>query len=667
TNDLLMPITTAEGTGLVHTAVSAGTEDFNLGRELGLPMISVINDDASYLAGFDFLSGKNAKENPRLILNCMEEKGFAFKVGKYTHRYPACWRCKTELVWKVTDEWYIAMDHTSPAASRGEPAFTLRERMKRVAKRINWIPEFGLKRELDWLDSMHDWLISKKNRYWGLALPIWECTKCGNFEVVGSKDELKEKTVEGWGKFEGKSPHKPQIDEIKIKCSKCGETVSRIEPVGNPWLDAGIVPFSTISGNNKSKPLYLTDREEWLKWYPVDFITESFPGQFKNWFYAMIAMSTVLEDREPFKSVLGFASLLAEDGRPMHKSWGNSIEFNEGADKIGVDVLRWMYVRQDPGQNLLFGYKAADETRRQFHLKLWNIYNFFVTYANLDGWKPKAYSVQPRLPDGQGTASRQNVLDRWILIRLEETIKTVTECLEKYDPYNSSGAIDKFVDDLSLWYIRRSRGRVGFGAEDENDKNEFYNTCYYVLTALSKILAPFNPFISEVICKNLTKKESVHLADWPGFKILSEEDTKILGEMQIVRNVVEKGHSLRKEGGLPVRRPLLSLATTYPQPLQDLQVLVKDEINVKDVFWGQKEDKLDTTITPQLEAEAKLRNLIRKIQGERKNKGLDLTQKIDLWNEWLPEDDKDAQWLIKKAQIRNISKGNFKVINVEKS
>ena len=659
TNNLIMPITTTEGTGLVHTAVSAGTEDFNLGRELGLPMIPVINDDASYLAGFDFLTGKNAKEDPRLILNYMEEKGFAFKIGKYTHRYPACWRCKTELVWKVTDEWYIAMDHTSPAASGGEPAFTLRERMKRVAKRINWIPEFGLKRELDWLDSMHDWLISKKNRYWGLALPIWECTKCGNFEVVGSKDELKKKTVEGWGKFEGKSPHKPQIDEIKIKCSKCGETVSRIEPVGDPWLDAGIVPFSTISGNNKSKPLYLTDREEWLKWYPVDFITESFPGQFKNWFYAMIAMSTVLEDREPFKSVLGFASLLAEDGRPMHKSWGNSIEFNEGADKIGVDVLRWMYIRQDPGQNLLFGYKAADETRRQFHLKLWNIYNFFVTYANLDGWKPKAYSVQR-------TASSQNVLDRWILIRLEETIEIVTECLEKYDPYNSSGAIDKFVDDLSLWYIRRSRGRVGFGTEDENDKNEFYNTCYCVLTELSKILAPFNPFISEVICKNLTKEESVHLADWPKAKILSEEDTQILGEMQIVRNVVEKGHSLRKEGGLPVRQPLLSLATTYPQPLQDLQVLVKDEINVKDVFWGRKEDKLDTTITPQLEAEAKLRDLIRKIQGERRNMSMDLTQKVDLLNEWLPKNSKDTQWLMKKAQIRNISIGKFKVTNVQK-
>jgi isoleucyl-tRNA synthetase len=396
TIDLIMPITTTEGTGMVHTAVSAGTEDFKLGRELGLPMIPVINDDASYIEGFNELSGQNAKWHPRIILDIMEEKGYAFKIEKYAHRYPACWRCKTELVWKVTDEWYISMDKPSAKNSADKANLTLRERMKDVTKKINWIPGFGLKRELDWLDNMHDWLISKKNRYWGLALPIWECTKCGNFDVFGGKEELEKSAVSGWDKMKGKSPHKPQIDEVKIKCSKCGEVASRIEPVGNPWLDAGIVQYSTISENNKAsnfdvtdtKPLYLTNREEWEKWFPVDFITESFPGQFKNWFYSMIAMSTVLENKNPFKTVLGFATQLGEDGRAMHKSWGNAIEFNEAADKIGSDVMRWMFVRQDPKENMLFGYKTADETRRQFHLKLWNIYNFFVTYANLDSWSP---------------------------------------------------------------------------------------------------------------------------------------------------------------------------------------------------------------------------------------------------------------------------------------
>jgi isoleucyl-tRNA synthetase len=322
TDNHIMPITTTEGTGLVHTAVSAGTEDFLLGKKLGLPFIPIINDDASYIEGFGEFSGQNAKKHPEIILDYLkklDEKGkhFYFKVEKYTHRYPACWRCKTELVWKITDEWYIAMDRPAkilknrsledlkwddedkiqkPADTR-----TLRERMKTVAGKINWIPGFGLDREMDWLTNMHDWLISKKNRYWGLALPIWECHKCHNFEVIGSKEELNERSLTG--KLKG-TPHKPQIDEIKIKCPKCGAVVSRVEPVGNPWLDAGIVPFSTISKGNlacgfeasKVKPDYQIDKEEWRKWFPSDFITESFPGQFKNWFYSLIAMSTVLED-----------------------------------------------------------------------------------------------------------------------------------------------------------------------------------------------------------------------------------------------------------------------------------------------------------------------------------------------------------------------------------
>ena len=226
-------------------------------------MVPVIADNADYIEGFDFLSGKNAKQDPRLILDYLHNENWAFKIEPYSHRYPACWRCKTELVWKVTDEWYIAMD-------KGKP--TLRARMKQVAKKIRWIPEFGLDRELDWLNNMHDWLISKKNRYWGLCLPIWECTQCGHFEVIGSKQELHEKNIAGWNKFDGKSPHKPQIDAVKIKCAQCGATISRIEPVGNPWLDAGIIPFSTLR--------YTQDKDYWQQWFPANFITQSFPGQF---------------------------------------------------------------------------------------------------------------------------------------------------------------------------------------------------------------------------------------------------------------------------------------------------------------------------------------------------------------------------------------------------
>ncbi len=673
TDDLILPITTTEGTGLVHTAVSAGSEDFKLGKKLGLPMIPVINDDASYMEGFGEFSGQNAKKHPELILDYLKKldsqgKHFYFKIERYTHRYPACWRCKTELVWKVTDEWYISMDKSSKAKKvqmdEIQDTRTLRERMIANAKKINWIPSFGLERELDWLNNMHDWLISKKNRYWGLALPIWECKNCGNFEVVGSKDELKEKAVEGWKEFDGKTPHKPQIDGVKVKCPKCGEVTSRIEPVGNPWLDAGIVGFSTVSENNqaanfevtKTKPMYNTDKKEWQKWIPADFITESFPGQFKNWFYALIAMSTVMEDVNPTKTILGYATQLAEDGRPMHKSWGNSIEFNEGADKIGVDVARWMFARQNPADNMLFGYKIADEVRRRFHLKLWNVYNFFVTYANLDGWKPAITKTKS-----------SNVLDTWILIRLNETVSIATEKLEKFDAYAASGEIEKFVDDLSLWYVRRSRDRVGPAAESEKDKVAFYQTTYYILYTLSKLLAPFTPFMSEIIYKNLTKEESIHLSDWPKLgKVLNEKETSLLSEMTRIREIVEKVHATRKELAIPVRQPLSGVkifGDGIPVANKQILTLGQEELNIKAITFvsGAEKIELDTKITKELEEEAMVRDIVRKIQEERKNLGLNLTQKVNVQLEKMPTNASVVNWMLKKAQIQNLKEGKFSV------
>jgi isoleucyl-tRNA synthetase len=681
TDDLILPITTTEGTGMVHTAVSAGAEDFKLGKKIGLPMIPIIEDDASYMPDLGFLSGQNAKKHPEVILDYLEklnEEGhhFYFRIENYTHRYPACWRCKTELVWKVTDEWYIAMDKpvaisktkssidlTEWGEEEREPEIpdtrTLRERMKAVTKKINWIPGFGMEREMDWLNNMHDWLISKKNRYWGLALPIWECKKCGNFDVIGDKNELEERAVSGWKEFKGKSPHKPQIDAVKIKCSKCGNAVSRVEPVGNPWLDAGIVSFSTISENNqacnfdvtKTKPPYLADKKTWQNWFPADFVTESFPGQFKNWFYSLIAMSTVLEDSNPMKTVLGFGTMVDQLGRGFHKSLGNSIEFVEGADKAGADVIRWMCARQNPAENLQFGYELADEARRKFHLKLWNIFNFFVTYANLDGWKPEKSEKR--------TTKSLNILDQWILTRLNQTIVSSTESLERFDAFSASGEIEKFVDDLSLWYVRRSRGRVGPASESEKDKDAFYRTTYYILNTLSRLLTPFTPFLSEAIYKNLTKEESVHLADWP--KYSGKIDEKLIHEMQEARGLVEKVHSIRKEKVIPVRQPLSSFSSTLKQISKELEYLIKDEINVKNLIWNSKMDKLDTKITKELEDEANVRDLVRKIQDERKNLGLNLTQKANVSVEKMPQDTKLVAWMIKKAQIASLKKGKFKV------
>lgn len=642
----ILEVSEDEGTGLVHVAPGAGSEDFALGKELDLPVVELIDEEANYLEGMGEFSGKNAKKNPELILDYVENaKGgeFFFDIEPYKHRYPSCWRCKTELVWRVVDEWYIAID-------------PVRQDMKKVAKKIDWIPEFGLKRELDWLENMHDWLISK-SRYWGLALPIWECKKCGEFEVIGGKDELEKRAVEGWDKFEGQSPHRPYVDEVKIECKKCGGVASRIPDVGNPWLDAGIVAYSTISKDNKAanpkeeggKPLYLADKNEWEKWFPADFITESFPGQFKNWFYALIAMSTVLEEREPFKTVLGFGTLLGEDGRPMHKSWGNAVEFNEGADKIGVDVMRWMYTRQNPADNLLFGYKVGDETRRRFHLKLWNVYNYFVTYANLDGWMP-----------GKREEAK-NVLDNWILSRLKETVDAVTDCLEGYDAFKATGKLEGFVNDLSNWYIRRSRGRTGVSVDASKDKEAFYQTTYSVLTTLAKLLAPFIPFMTEAMYKNLTKEESVHLADWPKVKLNVKKD--LLEDMAKIREIAERAHAQRKKEGIPVRQPLALLKTSVAKLDEELESVLMEEVNVKKVRWGsgKKPADLDTKVTPELEEEAKTRNLIRKIQKERKKMGVSLKDSVVVTNEWLPEDETLLDDLKEVTLAEEVKRGSFKI------
>ncbi|PIW73107.1 hypothetical protein CO005_03240 [Candidatus Roizmanbacteria bacterium CG_4_8_14_3_um_filter_34_9] len=530
--------------------------------------------------------------------------------------------------------------------------------MIKVAKKIKWMPEFGLDRELDWLKNMHDWLISKKNRYWGLALPIYECSKCHNFEVIGSKEELKKRTVSGWEEFEGHSPHKPFIDEVKIKCQKCGESISRTNDVGNPWLDAGIVPYSTISKDNHSQPLYIENKEEWKKWFPVDLITESFPGQFKNWFYAMIAESTVLENEPPFKRVLGFGTQLGEDGRPMHKSWGNAIEFSEGADKIGVDVMRWMFTRHNPADNMLFGYKKADEVRRQFYLMLWNTYKFFVEYANLDKFivgKKNFCSLQ----------NSKNVLDKWILSRFASTALSVEKNLKEFSAKDAALEIEKFVSDLSTWFIRRSRDRVWVNSENVEDKNNFYETLYYILVNLSIIISPFIPFVAEEIYTNLTGKESVNLENWPLInEKLKMKNEKLEGEMNTARKIVEAGQAERKLTGVKVRIPLSNLSVkseiaanlTVSDEVWDV---VLKELNIKnitinnDFHYPKKEVKVTEK---QLQKEGRLRELIREIQSQRKLKGLKTDEKINLT---IPKEfESETESIGKRVLAKNIRFGD---------
>jgi isoleucyl-tRNA synthetase len=410
------------------------------------------------------------------------------------------------------DEWFIntgpLYDKPRKELTEAEKEQSLRYQIMDVVEEINWYPAFGHDREMDWLRNMHDWMISKK-RYYGLALPIYVCEDeaCGHFHVVGSEQELEERAVEGWEEFKGHSPHRPYIDVVKIACPECGGRASRIPDVGNPWLDAGIVSYSTMG--------YRNHPEYWEKWFPADFITESFPGQFRNWFYSLLAQSTVLTNRPPFKNIFGYGTLLGGDGREMHKSWGNSIEFNEGADKIGADTMRWLFAGHKPEQNLLFGYNQTDETRRRFLIPLWNVYSFLVTYANLDKWTPDGEARRVESP-----LAAHAQLDQWIEVRLAETSAEVTRQLELFASDKAVAALEAFLDDLSNWYVRRSRRRF-WKSETDADKSAAYQTLYTVLVELIKLLAPFIPFTTEAIYQNLVGSVnaaaplSVHHCDWP--------------------------------------------------------------------------------------------------------------------------------------------------------
>ncbi len=636
-----------EGTGVVHIAPGCGQEDFKLSKEFNLPVIDPTDDESRYKDGFEFLTGKLVIEVNDLIFENLTKKGLVFKIEGYLHRYPTCWRCKSELIFRLVDEWYISMEK-------------LRNPLMEVAKKIKWIPSFGQDRELDWLKNMQDWLISKK-RYWGLALPIFECKECGNFEVIGSKEELKQRAVEGWQEFENHSPHRPWVDEVKIKCSKCDKLVSRIPDVGNPWLDAGIVPFSTMD--------YFKDRDFWGKWFPAEFICESFPGQFKNWFYSLIVMSTVLENTNPTKTIFGYASVRDEKGEEMHKSKGNAIWFDEAVERIGAEPMRWMYVKQNPIYNLKFGWKGGEETKRKL-LTFWNSFIFLQTYVD-----------KSEMPEKLIFPKTNNVLDRWIISRLNNLIGKVARNLDRYNAAVASSAIEKFfVDDLSLWYIRRSRQRFHPAPElgsvrGKETREEAIGTLYCVILNLLKLIAPAMPFLAEEIYQNLKSKnmpESIHLVDWPEANKESINH-KLEEEMENIREIVVSALAERAKIGIKVRQPLASLQIPKSkiQIPKELLELLKDEINVKEIAFG-KTFKLDTKITPELEEEGQIREIIRNIQGMRKVAGLKPNDIISVFYSGDPGLNKfllkNKKFILGEARVKDlILKGETKqVFNTEK-
>ncbi|MBM3933065.1 MAG: isoleucine--tRNA ligase [SAR202 cluster bacterium] len=557
-------VSQSEGTGIVHNAPGAGQEDFALGKKEGLSVIAPLDEFGSFVEGFGSFTGKSVFEVNKPIYDSLREKGVFYRLDQYKHRYPVCWRCNTELVFRLVDEWFISMDE-------------LRHMIANVAKQARWIPEFGLQRELDWLNNMHDWMISKK-RYWGLALPIYKCS-CGHFEVIGSETELGLRAIEGWDKFQGHSPHRPWIDHVKIECPRCGGKVSRIKDVGNPWLDAGIVPFSTLQ--------YRHDKEYWKKWFPADLVSESFPGQFRNWFYSLLTMSTALENATPFKNIFTYALMRDEKGEEMHKSKGNAIWFEDAAEKMGADSMRWLYSRQNPPQNLNFGFNVADEVRRQFIIPLRNVYSFFVTYANIDNFDPT--SPAPALKD-------RAELDRWIISELNKLVADVTNALENYSPDGAAKACEEFVEYLSNWYVRRSRRRF-WKSDVDQDKQSAYLTLYECLTTLTRLLAPFMPFLMEEMYQNLVvgsqqsavgkAKESVHLDDFP-VSDPSKIDTRLSDATRLAMKLSSLGRSARARTSIKVRQPVEKLlvklrATEEAALLEQVAPQVRDELNVKQV------------------------------------------------------------------------------------
>lgn len=608
-----------EGTGIVHIAPGCGQEDFELGERYGLPAISPIDQNGVFLEGFEALTGKSVFDTNEEIFDSLSRKGMLYKIHDYEHRYPECWRCHEEIVFRLVDEWFLAVPK-------------VRQLLLDEVEKVEWKPAFGKKLMKDWLAAMEDWCISRK-RYWGLPLPFFEC-KSGHLDVVSSKKELLEKAIDR------NEPivelHRPWIDHVKIRCGECGEEMTRIPEVGDCWLDAGIVPFSTLN--------YLNDRDYWNEWFPSELVLEM-REQVRLWFYSLLVMSCVLEGRAPFKSVVMYSRVVDENGEAMHRSKGNVIWFDDAIEKMGADVMRWVYCSQNPRVDLRFGFSSGKQAARLLSI-LWNVYRFFMTYASVD--KP---SIDPTV-----VPKCDNVLDRWIVSRLNSTLSSVADSLKEYRVDEATKPLEDFILDLANWYVRRSRRRF-WKTESDEPKTQGYDVLFHVLLSTSKMLALFTPFLSEEIYQGLLEmagkspSKSVHLCGFPASDP-NLIDIKLEEEMVIVRKFVEMGLSLRSKMKLKVRQPLARVRAVIDDAEipGNLRGLLLEELNVKgydETLEGDCIEEehgppslkiwLDTAVSKELMDEAFVRELVRHVQRMRKEKDLHVEDRICLY-----VDDKDT-------------------------
>ena len=551
-----------DGSGLVHIAPAFGADDMDVGRECGLPVLQTVDATGSFIPDVTPWAGMWVKDADPLITNELKERGLLYKVERYVHNYPFCWRCHTPLLYYARSTWYIATTR-------------YRDAMIEQNQTINWVPahikdgRFG-----NWLEELRDWALGRE-RYWGTPLPVWRCENpdCNHMHCIGSVAELSE--LSGADQS-GLDLHRPYVDEVTFPCSECGGTMRRVPELIDVWFDSGSMPVAQWGYPFQNEDLFKDQ-------FPADYICEAV-DQTRGWFYSQHAISTMLFGRTDFKNVICLGHILDEQGRKMSKSLGNIVEPWSVLDKYGADAFRWyMYTAGPPGEPRRFSVELVGEVVRSFTLTLWNVYSFFVTYANLDSFDP----ASPRVP-----VEQRELLDRWILAELHNLVRDVTDAYERYDVPAATRPIEQFVDRLSNWYLRRSRRRF-WKSESDADKQAAYQTLYECLVTVAKLLAPTMPFMAEALYRNLvarqdsTAPESVHLAFWPEWDE-ALIDRKLMDDMRLAQRLVSLGHAARNSANLKVRQPLSEavfvVRDASERPVVEaLAGTIADELNVKQV------------------------------------------------------------------------------------
>ncbi|MGF0093907.1 isoleucine--tRNA ligase [Lachnospiraceae bacterium SGI.066] len=566
-------VTMSDGTGIVHIAPAFGEDDSRVGRDYDLPFVQFVDGKGDMTAETPY-AGVFVKKADPLVLQDLDKEGKLFDAPKFEHDYPHCWRCDTPLIYYARESWFIKMT-------------AVKDDLIRNNNTINWIPEsIGKGRFGDWLENVQDWGISR-NRYWGTPLNIWQC-ECGHMHSIGSRQELFE--MSGDEKAKTVELHRPYIDEITLKCPECGGTMHRVPEVIDCWFDSGAMPFAQHHYPFENKELF-------EKQFPADFISEAV-DQTRGWFYSLLAESTILFNQAPYKNVIVLGHVQDENGQKMSKSKGNAVDPFDALEKYGADAIRWyFYINSAPWLPNRFHGKAVQEGQRKFMGTLWNTYAFFVLYANIDNFDPTKYTLDyDNLP----------VMDKWLLSKLNSVVKTVDDCLANYKIPESARALQEFVDEMSNWYVRRSRER--FWAKGmEQDKINAYMTLYTALVTISKAAAPMIPFMTEEIYQNLVRSvdkdaiESIHLCDFP--KVEEAWINKELEyDMEELLKIVVLGRAARNTANIKNRQPIGTMYIKADKEMGQFYTdIIADELNVKEVkFANDVESFISYSFKPQL-------------------------------------------------------------------